>query len=75
MLEVGKTYRGRWEKRMMCAVLNIQYGVVWHGYPPRPNNYLLLWLTTSGNPDARDVAGKSEWEVASDAENYLEEIP
>ena len=69
MLEVGKTYRGCFEHRMMCTVLEIAY------YGGRPNNYLLLWLTTSGNPDARDEAGKTEWEVARDAENYLEELP
>ncbi len=69
MLEVGKVYRGRFENAMMCAVLEVSL------YNGRPNNYLLLWLTTSGNPDAGDVAGKTEWEVARDAENYLEELP
>jgi len=64
MLQVGRTYRGCFEPAMMCTVL-----------AQEPGYYLLLWLTTSGNPDARDVAGETEWERASDAENYLEELP
>lgn len=75
MLEIGRIYRGYFEKRMMCMVLDIQHEPSWHGHPPRASNYLLLWLTTSGNPDARDVAGKTEWETAPDAENYLKELP
>jgi hypothetical protein len=73
VLEVGKVYRGVWEKAMMCVVLEVAYGKSWHGHPPPAEHYLLLWLTTSGNPDARDEAGKTEWEVARLAENYLEE--
>jgi hypothetical protein len=64
MLEVGRTYRGCFEKKMMCTVLDRQ-----------KDYYLLLWLTTSGNPCARDAAGETEWERACDAENYLEELP
>lgn len=72
MLEVGQSYRGVWEKNMVCTVLAIQHGTAWHGHPPPAAHYLVLWLTTSGNPDANDEAGKQEWIVARDAENFLE---
>lgn len=69
MLEVGKSYRGVWEKNMVCTVVDV---VLQKTAKPRPTHYLVLWLTTSGNPDANDEAGKQEWLVANQAENFLE---
>lgn len=72
MLEVGKTYRGCFEKKMMYTVVDV---VLQKTANPRPTHYRLFHLTASVYPDARDEAGKTEWVRACDAENYLEELP
>lgn len=70
MLEVGKTYRSCFEKNAVCTVIDSFARVLTN----HPTHYKLLWLTTSGNTNMNDEAGKIEWELARDAENYLEEI-